>query len=140
MKSWQGLGCVELRSALGNAQRVLRKQCQVNIHRSLLNACVEFMGKGYRIASAVVLSRLRVALKELGIVSRPLQIRTQGEIRALEMLVRFRIRGIFGWAPKLEMWLRDPRYIFWLGMTQSSPEREYTLAADRSGPRGYENC
>lgn len=79
-----------------------------------------FTRHGYRIVKATVLARLRVAFRKLGIINRCVRVLLDGEIKALEMQVRFRQRNVFRWVPQLKEWLRDQAYKFWLGTMQTS--------------------
>lgn len=116
-----GLGYAELRNALREAYRNRKRLRGSNgIHKRLLEACVGFTRNGCRIVKAAVLARLRVAFKELGIVNRRVRVLLDGEIKALEMQVRFRERNVFRWVPQLRAWLRDQAYKFWLGTMQTS--------------------
>lgn len=90
------------------------------IHRKLLEACVSFARNGFRIVDKLVISRLCVAFKELRIVKRRLSILLNGELKASEMQVQYRTRGVFKWAPRLQAWLKIEGYKFWLGTIQHS--------------------
>jgi len=39
----------------------------------------------------------------------------RGYEKAVELLSKGEENGIFGWAPSLREWLKDPDYVFWLG-------------------------
>lgn len=121
MYSSFGLGYAELRNALREAYRNRKRwRWARNIHKSLLEACVGFTRHGDRIVKTTVLARLRVAFRKLGIINRRVRVFLDGEIKALEMQVRFRGRNVFRWVPQLEVWLRDQAYKFWLGTMQTS--------------------
>lgn len=94
------------------------------IHRKLLEACVDFARNGFRIVDKMVISRLCVAFRELRIAAGRLSILFAGEIKASEMQVQYRTRGVFKWAPRLETWLKIESYKFWLGTI------EHSLASD----------
>jgi len=79
---------------------------------------VGFTRNGFRIVDATVLARLRVAFRELGVINRRIRVLMDGEIKALEMRIKFKEHGVFGWVPQLEAWLRDQAYKFWLGTMQ----------------------
>ena len=38
--------------------------------------------------------------------------------KAVEMLEKGEEKGVFLWAPSLRYWLKDPDYVFWLGMVR----------------------
>ena len=40
----------------------------------------------------------------------------RGFEKAVEMLEKGEEKGVFVWAPSLKKWLKDPDYVFWLGM------------------------
>lgn len=114
-----GISYLELRNALRTLARNRRSRYRsVNIHQKLLEACVRFAKYSGRIFSVVVITRLRVALRELKIISPRVRILSDGEIKALEMQVQYRQRGIFKWVPQLEGWLMNQAYRFWLGTLQ----------------------
>ncbi|MEM3627356.1 MAG: hypothetical protein QXZ25_04950 [Candidatus Bathyarchaeia archaeon] len=93
-----------------------------SIHKRLLDACVSFTKNGLRIVDNVVLSRIRIALRELGIINRRVRIIMEGEIKALEMQIQYKKRNVFSWAPKLKEWLNQRSYKIWLGILQLSLE------------------
>lgn len=39
-----------------------------------------------------------------------------GRERAKGILTEFEENGVFDWAPQLRTWLRDTKYVFWLGL------------------------
>ena len=71
-----------------------------------------------------------------------MSILLNGAIRAFEIQVRYRTRGVFKWAPKLEAWLRLEGHKFWLGVVLYSlggcvsPATEVGLRA-LTRPRSY---
>jgi hypothetical protein len=120
-KEKEGLGYSELSSALRLVRRKFRgKGSCVNVHWKFLEACVAYTRTNLRILGANILQRLRVAFKELGIVKPGARILSRGEAKALEMLVQFRCRGVFKWAPRVEKWLYDVGYRLWLGAREIS--------------------
>ena len=120
-KNSLGLGYEELRNALQVARRNRRGQRgSVNIHWSLLEACLAYTKVNLRILGTEILQRLAVAFRELGILKPRARILSYGEARALEMQVQFRCQGVFRWAPRVEKWLNDIRYKLWLGTVQIS--------------------
>ena len=132
MQNSFGLDYTELRNALGEVYRSRkRRRWSRNIHRKLLEACVGFTRYGGRIVNATVLARLRVAFRELGIVNRRIRVLLDGEIKALELQVRFRQRNMFRWVPQLRVWLRDQTYKFWLGTMQASLGNAYPMAESK---------
>jgi hypothetical protein len=130
-----GLGYAELRNALREAHRNRKRwRWSKSIHKGLLEACVGFTRHGSRVVKATVLARLRVAFKELGIINRRSRVLLDGEIKALEMQVRFRKRNLFRWVPQLRAWLRDREYKFWLGTMQTSRNGDADLVVEVEPP------
>jgi hypothetical protein len=118
-----GLGYAELRNALREAYRNSKRwRWSKGIHKGLLEACVGFTRHGSRVVKATVLARLRVAFRELGIINRRIRVLLDGEIKSLEMQVRFRELNLFRWVPQLRAWLGNQEYKFWLGTMQTSRE------------------
>jgi len=40
----------------------------------------------------------------------------RGFEKAVEILEKGEEKGVFVWVPSLKKWLKDPDYVFWLGM------------------------
>lgn len=123
-----GLEYAELRNTLRGAYRNRKswRWCK-DIHKRLLEACVDFTRNGFRIVDKTVLARLRVAFRELGIVNRRVRVLVDGEVKALEMRTKFEEQNVFKWVPRLKAWLRDQAYKFWLGTMQISLESNVCL-------------
>lgn len=123
MQPPRGLGYFELRNVLRRSHigrdRSLHSK---KIHRSLVEACVEFTRRGFTIVDVVVIDRLRVAFRELGIRNRRARFLVEGEIKSLELRMRLNKRKFFAWIPQFEAWLGDPAYKLWLGILQTSLE------------------
>ncbi len=128
MQTFRGLGYVELRTILRTSHigRERRRHSK-KIHRSLVEACVEFTKRGFRIVDVGVIDRLRVAFRELGIANRRARFLVEGEIKSLELRMRLNKRKVFAWVPRLEAWLRDQAYKLWLGTLQTSLESDAYL-------------
>jgi len=117
------LGYDELKGVLREVSKRTRRRHYAGdgwIHRKLLEACVGFAKNGFRIVDKRVISRLCVAFRELRVAKGRLSILLDGEVKALEMQVQYRTRGVFEWAPRLETWLNTVGYKFWLGTIQHS--------------------
>ncbi|MBO3798446.1 MAG: hypothetical protein QW506_01095 [Thermoproteota archaeon] len=41
-----------------------------------------------------------------------------GREKASSLLTLYRGNGVFKWAPDVKNWLKDPEYVFWLGVRQ----------------------
>jgi hypothetical protein len=116
-----GLGYDELKSALREVSKRRGRRHYAGdgwIHRKLLEACVDFAKNGFRIVDRMVIGRLCIALRELRIAKRRFTVLLDGEIKASEMQVQYRTRGVFKWAPRLETWLKIESYKYWLGTIQ----------------------
>jgi hypothetical protein len=123
-----GLGHAELLNALRGAYRNRKRwRWSKHIHKKLLEACVGFTRNGFRIVDTMVLARLRVAFRELGIINRRVRILVEGEFKASEMQTELEKRKVFKWVPQLKAWLRDETYKFWLGTIQISSEGHVCL-------------
>jgi hypothetical protein len=115
------IGYVELKAVLREVYRRRRLPVDKIIHQKLLEACLSFTAKGLRIVNAKVISRLRLAVRELA-VKRRLSIVLEGEARAAEMHVECLKYGVYRWAPRLRDWLAEQTYVFWLGTVQMSSQ------------------
>jgi len=113
------VGYTELKVVLREVYRRRRLPVDKIIHQRLLEACLGFTAKGLRIVDAKVISRLRLAVKELA-VKRRLSIVLEGEARAAEMHIECLKCGVYRWAPRLRDWLAEQAYVFWLGTVQMS--------------------
>jgi hypothetical protein len=47
--------------------------------------------------------------------------------RVREISAKFEQNGVFIWAPKLKTWLKDSKYIFWLGLSSQSPHGNWVM-------------
>ena len=130
------LGYHELKNFLQEANR-RRRLFQFRdrdwINKKLLEACLSFAKNGQRIVNKMVISRLHVALSELGIVKRRFNILLDGEINALEMQMQYKAHGVFTWAPRVKKWLETESYKFWLGIPQNPLTHEYLPSVDMVG-------
>ena len=70
-------------------------------------------GKG-EIVNRLIMGKLRSIVEKLRETIK-MRIFQAGLAKAGEMLVEDD-RSVFKWAPRLREWLRDPDYIFWLGI------------------------
>lgn len=70
------------------------------------------------------ISNMRLMVQILRIASRLLhsarsRIAEAGSSRAMAMFEAYaRPGGVFSWAPQMRQWLRDPRYILYLGVME----------------------
>jgi len=87
------------------------------LDKALYRAAMGYMKHGRSIVNGKLIEKLlglAARLKE----TRGMRIFKKGFERAAEMLEKGEenFEGVFFWAPRLKDWLRDPDYIFWLGM------------------------
>jgi len=79
--------------------------------RALFKAALCYLRRGGRIASALVLEKLRFLIAKLNETIR-MRIFRRGFERAIEIL---NACENFAWSHYLKKWLKEPDYIFWLG-------------------------
>jgi hypothetical protein len=118
------VGYAELWSARRRAYRNGKWRFLKDVDKGLLNSAIAYLNRGCRIVSATVITRLRVAMKKLGVVNRAM-ILLDGEIKAMEMSTHYERTGAFKWVRQLKTWLNDTAYKFWLGTMQLSLEKFY---------------
>ncbi|MFZ2071244.1 MAG: hypothetical protein WAV32_06585 [Halobacteriota archaeon] len=85
------------------------------LDKALVRAAMWYARYGGSIVDGLLVTkllRLIERLKETGGV----RIFERGFKRASEMLNKCEEKGVFVWAPSLKKWLKNPDYIFWLGM------------------------
>ncbi len=56
-----------------------------------------------------IAEKLKVAIKG--------KVMNAGLARVKEMVVKFEENGVFEWAPQVRNWMKDPKYIFWVGLS-----------------------
>ena len=87
------------------------------LDKALFRAAMGYAKHGRSIVDGKLIEKLlglAARLKE----TKGMRIFKRGFKRAAEMLEKGEenFEGVFFWAPRLKDWLRDPDYIFWLGM------------------------
>jgi len=87
------------------------------LDKALYRAAMEYAKRGRRVVNGKLIEKL------LGLAARLKETRgmrifkfRRGFERAAEMLEKGEEKEVFVWAPRLKGWLKDPDYIFWLGM------------------------
>ncbi len=55
------------------------------------------------------------------------KIMSKGTERAKEILTKSEENGVFKWAPQLKLWIKDPKYIFWLGLNSQAPHNKWII-------------
>lgn len=87
------------------------------IQRSYYKLCLMFARKVGRIVSTYVVSQLRAIINVL-VESPKFKALLKGLERAEELKAHFKHSGVFRWAPQVLEWLRDERFIIWLGFME----------------------
>jgi hypothetical protein len=64
-----------------------------------------------------IVERLRSSIRN--------KIMSVGAERVKEMLVRFEEKGVLGSVPQLKLWIKDARYVFWLGLNSQAPHNRW---------------
>ena len=85
------------------------------LDKALFRAVMWYAKRGRSIVNGKLLEKL------LGLVARlketkGMRIFKRGFEKAVEMLDKGEENGIFVWVPRLRYWLKDPDYVFWLGL------------------------
>jgi len=91
----------------GNWQRM-------NILEKAFYRAAMWYAKHQRIINRMLVEKLLGIIEKLK-ETKGMRIFKKGFEKAVEMLNRGEENGVFGWAPRLGYWLKDPDYIFWLG-------------------------
>jgi hypothetical protein len=84
------------------------------LDKALYRAAIGYAKYGRSIVNGMLVEKL-VGLIERLKETKGLRIFKRGLKKAVEMLERGEVKGIFVWVPELKKWLNDPDYIFWLG-------------------------
>ena len=85
------------------------------LDKALFRAAMGYAKRGRSIVNEKLVEKLlglAARLKE----TKGLRIFKRGYAKAVAMLDRGEEKGVFIWAPRLKDWLKDPDYIFWLGL------------------------
>ena len=89
------------------------------LDKALYRAAMWYVKRGGSIVNKSLLENLSILVERLK-ETKGMRIFKRDFKSALEMLEKGEEKGIFVWAPELRNWLRDPNYIFWLGMVSPS--------------------
>ena len=68
-----------------------------------------------KIVNSRIVANLRSIIEKLTLTFGKMAFTASLE-KSRELLFNFKERGVFSWAPKLRGWLKDPKYISWLGL------------------------
>lgn len=82
--------------------------------KALYRAAMWYAKHGRSIVGGLVVEKLLEIIEKLK-ETKGMRIFKGGLKRATAML-RYEKKGVFVWAPQVKEWLKDPDYIFWLGM------------------------
>ena len=96
----------------GNWHRLSR------LERALYRASLWYARVQSVIVNDLVVSRLSLLMDKLR-ETEGARIFKRGMKRASEMLGKYEENGVFRWAPQWKEWLKDPDYIFYLGVMES---------------------
>jgi len=99
-----------------------------NIDRSMFRASVEYARVKGVIRNPTIVSRLIGIIRKLKATVKTRVLRV-GKVKAVEMQNQYSLRGVFKWLPGLMAWLREPAYILWLGIVQTSLQQFYPNAS-----------
>lgn len=70
-----------------------------------------------KIVNSRVVANLKAIIEKLTLTLGK-KIFITGLEKTKEMLLKFEENGVFSWASELRGWLKDPKYIFWLGLAR----------------------
>jgi hypothetical protein len=85
------------------------------LEKALFMASLWYSRHQRAIINELLVGKLSVLVDKLKATSGASVFR-RGFEKAVELLNKG--EGIFAWAPSLREWLKDPDYVFWLGMTR----------------------
>ncbi|MDI6886825.1 MAG: hypothetical protein QMD22_10915 [archaeon] len=88
---------------------------KLNFLDKALYRAAMWYAKHHYIVNALLVEKLLGLIEKLK-ETKGMRIFKRGFDKAVELLGKSKENGVFVWAPRLKDWLRDPDYIFWLGM------------------------
>jgi len=95
-----------------------------DVDRGMFRASVEYARVKGVIRNPTIVSRLLGIIEKLKATVKTMVLRV-GKVKAIEMQNQYSLRGVFKWLPGLKAWLREPAYILWLGIVQTSLQQFY---------------
>jgi len=117
-----GLSYEELREKFkkglrnGNWRKLNRMQ------KSLYMAAMEYARVTRKvIVNGMLMEKLSPLIQRL-LETSGARVFRRGFKKAVELLQKSEENGVFAWAPRLRDWLKDPDYIFWLGICNLKTE------------------
>ena len=87
------------------------------LDKALYRAAMWYVKRGGSIVNEILVENLSALVERLK-ETKGMRIFKRGFEKALEMLNKSEEEEVFTWAPQLKYWLKDPDYIFWLGMVR----------------------
>jgi len=87
------------------------------LDKALYRASLWYTKRLGGIVNETLVKKLLVLVERLG-ESKGMRIFKRGLNKAAKLLDKGEEIGVFVWAPRLRHWLKDPDYIFWLGMVR----------------------
>ena len=84
------------------------------LDKALFRASLDYLRRGGRILNEALLVKLERLIEQL-LETRGQRIVSRGLAKAAALLREGAEKGLFSWVPRMNEWLKDPDYIFWLG-------------------------
>jgi hypothetical protein len=100
------------------------------IDRVFYRAAIWYAKIKSKIMNNKIIAQIRSIFEELGNTIRS-EIMNVGIERAKGILTKFEENGVFKWVPQLKLWIKDPRYVFWLGASSQAPHDEWIIRSMR---------
>lgn len=88
-----------------------------SLERALYRASLWYAKYNDRIVSMSLLDKLSELVKKLKATAGT-KIFKRGFEKAVELTEKYEKKGVFIWMPQLKNWLKDPDYIFYLGVVR----------------------
>ena len=108
------LTACRLLTALRKGQRTGRWRRLHLLDKALVKASLQYLRHGGRISNETLLVKLERLIEQL-LETRGQRIVSRGLAKAAALLREGAEKGLFSWVPRMNEWLKDPDYIFWLG-------------------------
>jgi len=87
------------------------------LDKALYRAAIGYAKRGRSIVNGMLVEKLLGLIERLK-ETKGMRIFKRGFEKAVELLEKGEENGMFVWAPSLRYWLKDPDYVFWLGMVR----------------------
>jgi len=85
--------------------------------RAFIRVSISYAKAEGKIVNSKVVANLKSIIEKLTLTFGK-RVFIAGSEKSREWLMSFEEKGIFNWTPELRSWLKDPKYIFWLGFFQ----------------------